>query len=126
VELIIMSLLVVLNGGYIYYLHRRLQRLAEANRAQAAADRRLVVTALEAGGELRSLTADMIKQAEIASRQNEQLNRFMLRIIKDHLFVDLSEGNGNGRRPKGQAARRPANGNSHYERPGGQPDYGLK
>jgi hypothetical protein len=53
----------------------------------------------------------MIKQAEIASRQNEQLNRFMLRIIKDHLFVDLSEGNGNGRRPRGQAAgARPGNG----------------
>lgn len=115
-ELIMVAAL-LLNIGYIYYLHRRLQRLAEVNRAQAAADRRLIVTALEVGGELRSLTADMIKQAEIASRQNEQLNRFMLRIIKDHLFVDLNEGNGNGRRPKGQAAGvRPGNGT------GEQPD----
>ena len=114
--MVMMTMLVVWNGGYIFYLHRRLQRLAEANRAQAAADRRLIVTALEVGGELRSLTADLIKQAEVASRQNEQLNRFMLRIIKDHLFVDLSEGNGNGR-PKRQAAPKPSNGNGRYEQP---------
>jgi len=116
-ELILMATLVVLNGGYIYYLHRRLQRLAEANRAQAAADRRLIVTALEAGGELRALTDDLKKQGEMASKQYERLILFLTKIAKNQLSVDLSEGNGNGHRPKGQAAgARPGSGGWH-ERP---------
>jgi DNA replication protein DnaC len=117
-ELILMATLVVLNGGYIYYLHRRLHRLAEANRAQAAADRRLVVTALEVSGELRAVTADFTKQAEIVRKQYENLNCYLTKLLKSHYSIILDGDNGNGRRPKGQAAgARPGNGTGRREQP---------
>jgi DNA replication protein DnaC len=116
-ELILMATLVVLNGGYIYYLHRRLQRLAEANRAQATADRRLVVTALEVSGELRAVTADFTKQAEIVRKQYENLNCYLTKLLKSHYSIILDGDNGNGRRSKGQTVgARPGSGGWH-ERP---------
>ena len=115
---LIVAVLVALNAGYVFYLHRRLQRLAEVNRAQAAADRRLIVTALEVGGELRGLTDDLKKQGEMASKQYEKLILFLTKIAKNQMSVDLSEGNGNGRRPKGQAVgARPGNGTGRRAQP---------
>jgi len=116
-ELIMVAAL-LLNIGYIYYLHRRLHRLAEVNRAQAAADRRLIVTALEVGGELRGLTDDLKKQGEMASKQYEKLILFLTKIAKHQMSVDLSEGNVNGSRPKGQAVgARPGNGTGRRAQP---------
>ena len=115
---LIVAVLVALNAGYVFYLHRRLQRLAEVNRAQAAADRRLIVTALEVGGELRGLTDDLKKQGEMASKQYEKLILFLTKIAKHQMSVDLSEGNVNGRRPKGQAVgARPGNGTGRRAHP---------
>jgi len=58
-ELIIMSLLVVLNGGYIYWLHRRNQHLINVNRHQAATMRRLTVNAVEGSGKLLATIKEM-------------------------------------------------------------------
>lgn len=97
-ELLITVAVALLNGGYIYYLHRRIRRLDETNRVQAAADRRLVVSALEVGGELRAVAADLKKQEAAASAQREKLIRFLLGIVKDNYpEYAASNRNGNGR-----------------------------
>lgn len=115
-EVLIMAALVLVNGGYIAYLHRHLRRLEERHQALAAADRRLVVTAREVGGELRALAADLVKHENAACKQYEKLSSYMSVIIKDHLLVDLAPSRRNGHgRAKGQA---PASGRTPHERPG--------
>ncbi|MGB9578187.1 MAG: hypothetical protein ACPL3S_02830, partial [Halothiobacillaceae bacterium] len=93
---VLMAALVLLNGGYIAYLHRHLRRLEERHQALAAADRRLVVTAREVGGELRQISADLVKHEEAACKQYEKLSSYMSRIIKEHLLVDLAPSRRNG------------------------------
>ena len=58
-ELMIMALLVVLNGVYIYWLHRRNQHLINVNRHQAATMRRLTVNAVEGSGKLLAAVKEM-------------------------------------------------------------------
>lgn len=119
VELLVIAL--VLNCAYIGYLHYRLRRLDETNKAQAAADRRLVVTALEVCGELRSLAADLVKHEQAACKQYEKLSSFMSLIIKRHFMVDPADAPrpGNGRRTNGQnAGTKPGNGRVYQEQPG--------
>lgn len=127
-ELLVLALVLV-NGCYIGYMHLRLRRLDEINKTQAAADRRLVVTALEVCGELRSLAADLAKHEQAACKQYEKLSSFMSLIIKRHFMVDPADAPrpGHGRRTNGQATGpRPGNGQVVlHERPGMQPFDGL-
>lgn len=124
VEILVMAL-VLANGGYIYYLHRRLRRLDEANRRQAAADRRLVVSALEVSSELRAVTADLKKHEAAAVDQFAKLFRLALKI------VDREYGNrpGNGRANGQPSGARPGNGKVRHEQPGVSPylgpEYGI-
>ena len=120
VEILVMALVLV-NGCYIGYMHHRLRRLNEINKAQAAADRRLVVTAMEVCGELRSLIADLVKHEEAARKQYEKVSSYMSLIIKRHFMIDPTDPPrpSNGRRTNGQAVgARPGNGRIINEQPG--------